>query len=367
EEPWGFATAQRTIFNTMISDRLFPETAAKAGAVEKTLSALRALPGVKSATVTSPAPMNAPRNLMSFNAEGVPAPEPSGYYFSYSRVAVPGYFSAMEEPLLLGREFLESDTAETPPVCIVTEALVRRFWPGQDAIGKRVKWGRLDGPRPWLTVVGVVADMKAVADPRDGEVIGMIARPLAQMLPLGAPQIDEVTYVVQTENSLLPEGSIRSLLGRVDPRLAAYEIDSLDHAAADSRMAERFIFVLVSSFSVLGVILAAVGLYGLLALQVARREREFGIRSAVGATAQQIIALVARQGATLLSLGFLTGAVASWGLVRLVHSQWAEMPAPNFIAWICAAIVLGVAVMVACWLPARRAARVDPVIALRAE
>ncbi len=354
DEPWGFATAQRTIFNTMISDRLFSEAAAKASAVERTLTALRALPGVRSATVTSPAPMNAPRNLMGFNPEGVPAPEPSGYYFSYSRVAVPGYFSAMEESLLRGREFLESDTADTPPVCIVTEALVRRFWPGQDAIGKRIKWGRLDGPRPWLTIVGVAADMKAVADARDGEVIGMIARPLAQILPLGAQQIDEVAYVVRTENSSLP-------------RLAAYEISSLDHAAADSRMAERFIFVLVSSSSVLGVILAAVGLYGLLALQVARREREFGIRSALGATARQIIALVARQGATLLSLGFFAGAVASWGLVRLVRSQWSDMPAPNLIAWICAAIVLGLAVMIACWLPARRATRVDPVVVLRAE
>jgi len=114
-------------------------------------------------------------------------------------------------------------------------------------------------------------------------------------------------------------------------------------------------------------VLAAVGLYGLLALQVARREREFGIRSALGATARQIIQLVAQQGAALLSLGFSAGALATYGVVRLVRNQWAEMPAPNLIACICAAIVLGIAVMIACWLPARRASRVDPVIALRAE
>jgi putative ABC transport system permease protein len=110
-----------------------------------------------------------------------------------------------------------------------------------------------------------------------------------------------------------------------------------------------------------------VGLYGLLALQVARREREFGIRSALGATARQIIRLVARQGITLLSLGFTAGALATYVVVCLVRNQWAEMPAPNLIACICAALVLGIAVMLACWLPARRAARVDPVIALRAE
>ncbi len=366
-EPWGFATAHRTIFNTMISDRLFADAAAKKGAVEQTLTALRALPGVKSATVTSPAPMNAPRNLMSFNAEGVPAPEPAGYYLSYARVAVPAYFRTMEEPLLRGREFLETDSADAPLVCLVTEALAKRFWPAQNPIGQRIKSGRLDSPRPWLTIVGVVADMKAVADPRDGEVIGMIARPLAQVLPVGAAQIDEVTYVVERETGPLPEAAIRNLLARVDPRLAAYEISSLDRTAAESRALERFIFVLVSSFSLLGVVLAAVGLYGLLALQVARRQREFGIRSALGATAQQIIKLIAREGATLLSLGLAAGALATWGMVRVVRSQWTELPAPSFIAWICAAIVLGLAVMIACWLPARRAAQVDPVVALRAE
>jgi predicted permease len=367
DEPWGFATAQRTIFNTMISDHLFADAPAKQTAVEKTLAALRALPGARGATATSPSPMNAPRNLMSFNAEGVLPPEPSGYYLSYARVALPGYFRTMEEPLLSGREFLESDTANAPPVCIVTEAFVRRFWPGQDAIGKRVKWGRLDGPRPWLTIVGVVADMRVVADPRDGEVIGMVARPLAQVLPFGAAQIDEVTYVVQTETGPLPEASIRALLARVDPRLAAYEINSLDRAASESHAIERFIFVLVSLFGVLGLILAAVGLYGLLALQVARREREFGIRSALGATAKQIIELVARQGATLLGVGLALGAVVTWGVVRLVQSQWSNMPAPDVIAWLAAAAILAVAVALACWLPARRAARIDPVIALRAE
>src|SRR5206468_13013837 len=104
-----------------------------------------------------------------------------------------------------------------------------------------------------------------------------------------------------------------------------------------------------------------------LPLQERRREREFGSRSALDATPRQIIQLVAQQGAVLLSLGFTVGALATYGVVRLVKNQWAEMPAPNLIAYICAAIVLVIAVMIACWLPARRAARVDPVIALRAE
>jgi ABC-type antimicrobial peptide transport system permease subunit len=244
---------------------------------------------------------------------------------------------------------------------------VRRFWPGQNAIGKRVKWGRLDSPRPWLEVVGVVADTKVIADPRDGEVIGTVARPLPQLLNSTA-QFGEATFIVEraSENAF-GEGAIRAALARADARLAAYEIVSLDDAAAASRVTERFVFVLTTLFGGLGLILAAVGLYGLLALQVARREREFGIRSALGATTKQIIQLVARQGATLLGIGLALGAVSTWGVVRIVQSSWSEMPAPNLFAWLSAAGVLVLAVAFACWLPARRAARVNPVVALRAE
>ena len=160
---------------------------------------------------------------------------------------------------------------------------------------------------------------------------------------------------------------IRTALARGDSRLAAYQMSALDDVAMRSRTTERFIFVLVSAFGVLGLILAAIGLYGLLALQVARREREFGIRSALGATAAQIIRLVASEGAALLGLGFAAGALATWGVVRFVQSQWAGMPAPNLLAWIGGGAVLSLAVGLACWLPARRASRIDPVIALRAE
>jgi hypothetical protein len=311
--------------------------------------------------------MNAPRNLLSVNAEGAPPPEPRGYYLAYLRGAVPEYFKNIGQPVLQGREFAATDTVDAPPVCIVSEAFVKRFWPGQDPIGKRVKWGRLDAPRPWLTVVGVVGDTKAVVDPRDGEVVGMVARPMAQLLTL-TQQIGEMTFVVQTKGEGMSlESAFRAALARADSRLAAYEVVSLEQAAAQSRVTERFIFMLVSLFGALGLILAAVGLYGLLALQVARREREFGIRSALGATARQLIRLVARQGATLLAIGFAVGAIATWGFGRLIRNQWAEMPTLNVVALVAAGAVLSGAVALACWLPARRAARIDPVIALRAE
>src|SRR5436305_594188 len=367
EEPWGFETKNRLAFNVTVPDRFFPNAAAKQNALEDSLRELRTLPGVESATVTSPSPMDASWTLMLFNAEGAPASEPRGVYTAYSRVPVPGYFASIGEPLMQGRDFNQSDTADAPLVCIISHSIAKRFWPNDSPVGKRIRWGRLDGTRPRFTLVGVVGEMKAIADPRDGEVLGMIARPLAQMLVHATTSLEDITFVLHTDGRAVTEPAIRAALARANPNLAAYNFLLLEDAAARSRTTERFIFVLVSSFGLVGLVLAAVGLYGLLALQVARREREFGIRSALGATARQIVRLVARQGAVLLLSGFTAGALATYGVVRLVRNQWAEMPAPNLIACICAAVVLGIAVMIACWLPARRASRVDPVIALRAE
>jgi len=188
-----------------------------------------------------------------------------------------------------------------------------------------------------------------------------------QLLATSSYQLDELTFIVHSNGPCPNESSIRAALARADSRLAAYQIVSLAQATVDSRATERFIFVLVSLFGALGLALAAVGLYGLLSLQVARREREFGIRAALGATARQIIELVLRQGVTLLSFGFAAGAVVAWMVAHLVQSQWAELPMPSMVAWIGGGFVLAIAVVLACWLPARRAARIDPVIALRAE
>lgn len=367
DEPWGFATENRLAFSVTVPDRFFPGAADKQQALENGLTKLRALPGVQSATVVSPAPMDASWTLMLFNPEGAPAPEPGGVYTAYSRITVPKYFQTMSQPLLQGRDFIETDGPDAPLVCIISQSIAQRFWPNESPIGKRIRWGRLDGNRPWFTIVGVAGNMKAIADPNDGEVVGMIARPLSQMLAKSTGPVEDITFVLQTNNRSVNESAVRAALSRANSSLAAYNFIGLGDAAARSRTTERFVFLLVSSFAVVGVVLAAIGLYGALALQVSRREREFGIRSALGATARHIIELVARQGAVLLLLGLSAGGLATFGVVRLVRNQWAEMPAPNLIACFWAAGVLAMAVMVACLLPARRAASVDPVRALREE
>src|SRR4029078_3246040 len=136
---------------------------------------------------------------MLFNAEAAPAPEPRGFYTAYSRVPVPGNFRSIGQRILEGRDFNASDGADAQLICIVSKSIAKRFWPNQSPIGKRIRWGRLDGTRPWFTIVGVVGEMKAISDPRDGEVVGMIARPPAQMLVQATAPLDDITFVLNTK------------------------------------------------------------------------------------------------------------------------------------------------------------------------
>jgi len=364
-QPWGFKTDHRLAFSAMFAERIFPTPEARLRAIDRTLDELRVRPGVRSVSVTAPPPMEASWDTIPCVPDGSHPPGASGVYFAYLRAIGPGYFATMGQRLLRGREFNETDHAEAFPVCIVNESFARRFWPNENPIGKRVKEGRLDGARPWATVVGVTGDTKAVADPRDGEIVGTVYFSLPQAIASG---FDEMTFVVETVASpLAAVPAVRAALAQADHRIAAYSVTSLEDAAADSWVTERFLFLLVSLFGALGLILAGVGVYGLLALQVARRTREFGLRVALGATRAALIRLVAVQGARLLSFGFLAGTLGAWTGVRILQHEWPGVPAGNPLIWLGAAAVLSLGVALASFVPARRAGRVDPAVALRAE
>ena len=364
-QPWGFASDHRLLFNATFAERLFPSRENRLRAIDRTLDELRTLPGVHSASVTAPPPMNASWDTIGCAPEGSHPPGANGVYYAYLRATGNGYFKTMGQRLLRGRDFNQYDQAGAPPVCIVNESFVRRFWPNEDPIGKRIKQGALNRPSPWLTVVGVTNDTKAIADSRDGEVVGTLYLSLPQAVASG---FDEMSFVVETAADPLASASAaRAALARADNRIAAYNTSSLDEAAADSRVTERFLFVLVSLFGALGLVLAAVGVYGLLALQVARRTREFGVRVALGATGAALVRLVATQGARLLGFGFLAGAFGAWAGVRLLQHAWPDVPTGDPLVWLGAAIVLALGVALASWIPARRAGRVDPIVALYAE
>lgn len=227
--------------------------------------------------------------------------------------------------------------------------------------------GRLDDARPWLKIVGIAADTKIIPYPYDTDVDGALFLPLPQLLALSTSYTDFTFVLEAAGDPRALEPSLRVALARADPRLTAYEVDTLTDAAAATRTTERFALVLVSLFGVLGLVLSAIGLYGLLSVQVERRTREFGIRSALGATADGLARMVTGQGFRLLATGLLFGAVLAWAGLHVAARRWPNLPETGPLPYLGAGAVLAVAILLACWIPSRRAAQVDPLIALRAE
>ncbi|HUG10733.1 MAG TPA: FtsX-like permease family protein, partial [Opitutaceae bacterium] len=364
-ENWGYEIENRLAMDVTFTDRLRAEHGDRVRYVEQGLEQLRALPGVRSAYATTPHQMYPAFSLAALTPEGTTPPEPRGYYLAYHRMVFPGYFSDSGVQILRGRAIDETDRAEGRFVAVVSEGFAKRMWPGEDAVGKTIKRGRADSTRPTYVVVGVAADRKAIIDRDDGDVVGNWYLPYAQNPGYLA---DTVTFVI--EAAVAPEtleAPARAALATVDPRIAAANFNTLDRLVDASYANDRFAVLLIGMFGALGLLLAAMGLYGLLAFQVVRRTREIGVRTALGANARDIVAMVLREGGALLLTGLVVGIAASLALTRLLNAELHNVSATDPAAYLAAAVVLGVATAFACWLPARKAAKVDPMVALRAE
>jgi predicted permease len=364
-EDWGFAIQDRLAFSVSFSDRLRPEHARRVAYVEQALERLRAVPGVVSATATTPDIINLGRGLAGIRPEGTTPPPERGYFLVNHRMVFPGFFEASGIPIVRGRGIERTDLEGHERVAVVSETFVRRHWPGQDPIGRTIRRGRAGDPRPPYVVVGVARDVKGLSDPTDGDVPGVWYLPYVQNPGFIA---DEVTFVVHA--GVAPtalERSVRSALASVDPGIAPYAFDSVERLAGHSYAQDRFALLLAGLFGLLGLVLSALGLYGLLSFQVARRTRELGVRAALGAQGSQILALVFRDGAWLVLPGLGLGLVGAAAVTRLLDSQLHGVRAWDPISYAAAALVLGSAAVLASWLPARRAARVDPMVALRNE
>jgi len=364
-ERWGYAIEERLAMDITFTDRLRPEHVDRVTYVEQALERLRAIPGVRTAYATTPHQMYPAFSLAALTPESTTPPEPRGYYLAYHRMVFPGYFRDSGTPIVRGRAIDETDRAEGRLVAVVSEGFAKRMWPGEDPIGKTIKRGRATSTRPPYEVVGVAADRKAIIDPDDGDVVGNWYLPYAQNPAYLGDTITFVLAAAVAPESL--ESPARAALAAVDPGIAASNFNTLERLVDASYANDRFAVLLIGMFGALGLLLAAVGLYGLLAFQVARRTREIGVRTALGASARDIVAMVMREGGVLLAVGLAAGIAASLALTRLLQVQLHNVSATDPTAYLAAAAVLGVATAIACWLPARRAATVDPMVALRAE
>jgi predicted permease len=275
------------------------------------------------------------------------------------RRAVHNYFSAMGMPILRGRAFTSDDTPTGQPVAVINQTMARRLWPNEDPVGGRFKMGT-NPQTPWSTVVGVVGDLRHA---------GLDVEPASEFYiwsPQGPPVAPFIVVRTQGDPAALAE-SVRAELKALEKDLAVYDMRTMDDVRAASVAQRRFILVLAIAFGVLALTLAAVGVYGVMALVVSERTQEMGIRLALGAEPKQVLGLVVRQGLALAGAGILVGVAAAWAMTPLMAGQLFGVSAsdPATLASV-PALLLAVAFL-ACVVPARRAMRVDPVTALRYE
>jgi putative ABC transport system permease protein len=329
---------------------------------QQLLEKISALPGVQAAAVDDDVPFSGYRHEEYFAVTGQPEPRHGEEPSAETHCVSPDYFRAMGIPILRGRSFGPDDVLGKPLVILIDEYLAQKFFPDRDPIGQRLNQQLLpDKPRTHYTIVGIVPSV------RHGEV-GIA--PKVPQIYWSAGQFSglQTTLLVRTDGeptALLP--SIRAAVRSIDPQLPIFATRTMDQAVAASIGTQRVSAALIGGFSILALFLAAIGLYGVLAYSVTQRTREIGIRIALGSPRTKIFGLILQRGMIMVGLGILAGVSVSLSCSPLMrHFVYGVTPHDpvNMIA--VATLLAGIAVL-ACWLPARRALRVDPVIALRAE
>jgi putative ABC transport system permease protein len=279
---------------------------------------------------------------------------------AYVHNVTPEFFHALRIPFTAGRTFNASEMTAQETV-IVSETLVRRFWPGQDPVGKRIKFGYSDSQRPWMTIVGVVNDMKYR---------GLPANPTADpdvFLPM-REQAQQFALLVRTPldpASLAP--AVRKTLRDLDATAVLYGVTTLDSLLSQQTANSRFTGWLMGIFAASALLLAMIGIYGVMSYAVTRRTQEIGIRVALGAARGDVLRLLVRRGMSLIGAGLVLGIAGSLAVTRLIGALLYGVTPRDALTFAGAAAVLAAVALVACLIPASRAARIHPAIALRNE
>ncbi len=331
---------------------------------QQVLDRLRALPGVQSAVLARNLPMSGVDPSMPIEIEGTP-PAPSQIpIVSRLRAVGPDYFGGLQTSLLRGREFTEHDTAAAQKVAVVSESLAKLYWPNEEALGKRLKPAMPGGD--WCVVVGVAADVHHWA--ADVDIEPTVYYPYTQIPAAFLALLEgNMSIAVRSQNSAGLLDSIRAAVGEIDKTVPLYQVKSMDEMVADSGSLRRFDMWLIGAFAGLALTLAAVGIYGVMAYSVSQRTREIGIRMAMGAQKNNVLLLILGQGAKLALAGVAVGLVGAFALAHLMASFVFGVSTRDLVTFITVPWVVLMMILFGCYIPARRAAKVDPMVALRYE
>ncbi len=318
------------------------------------------MPGVRSAAVGTSLPLTDDHWRDDIWVEGQPVPDAASFPHPDMHVVSPGFLSTMGIRLLHGRAFLETDRENAPLVVLVNETLARRLFPGRDPVGGRIQLGRPRPGRPhkWRTIVGVMADTKmyGLAQPARMEVY----------LPYRQDASNGMALVVKSAGDPAAlTSAIHRVVASIDKDQPIVGVQTLQQVMNDPISTRRITLILLSLFSVLALVLSAIGIYGVVSYSVAQRFREIGIRMALGAQRRDVRRLVLGQGARISGIGIAIGLAASLLLTRLMTKLLYSVSAADPATFLLVALLLALVALAACYIPARRTTRVDPSIALR--
>jgi putative ABC transport system permease protein len=338
---------------------------------QQVLQRVAALPGVESVSAINHVPLAGDTWGFPFAIEGRPPSRPGESPNAVYRVILPGYFHTMGISLLRGRDISESDSMSAPGIVIINDRLARRYWPGEDPIGKRITLDD-DAPersRTWLTVIGVVRDAKQdewIAAPRAEMYLPLLQSKFYLQEPSG--HFEYMTLVVRTTGDpAAMADDIKSSVAALDKNVPVSEIETMDHAVEDLNAQPRFELWLLVGLAAVAVLLAALGIYGVMSYSVSRRTHELGVRMALGAERQDVIRLVVRQAMTLALMGSACGLAAAVVLTRMMSGLLYGVRATDPLTYAGVVVVVSVVALCASYVPARRVTRIDPVAALRCE
>ncbi len=359
----GFDSHNVLTFQINLNGEHYKTTGQSAAFYRDALERMSRLPGVESAAVTNKLPLDWQFNLSIFLQDKPDQPQSVQF-----RMISPDYFRVMRINVTGGRAFKDSDTPAGQPVAIVNEAFVRKFYAGKSGLGQRLSIGR-NNDEPVRQVVGIVGDIKQQGLDRPAP--AMVYVPIEQVsdkLLAAVRSFNSTNFVVRTTvepTSLV--SSIRREIASIDAALPLTRIATMEEVEARSITSQRFNMLLLGLFAALGLLLAAVGIYGVMSYTVAQSTREIGIRMALGAQAGGVLRLVVSRGMTLALIGMVVGILASLALTRLMKSLLFGVSATDPLTFILYSLVLIVVALAACLIPARRATKVDPMVALRYE
>jgi len=321
---------------------------------------ISAIPGVKATGITSVLPLSD-----NFDGRGLAIedyPKPPGEEISVDLyIVTPGYLQAMEIPLRQGRSITDHDVKDSQLVALINRTMAQELWPNQDPIGRRIKFpGSEKNPQPWRTIVGVVSDVAQYA---------LDKKPPKQMyMPHSQFPTTFVNFVIKTDNdpkAIFP--AVRREILAIDKDQAVFNVVTLDQLQGDSIALRRFFMLLLMTFAVLTLTLAGVGIYGVMSYVVTQRTQEIGIRMALGARTSHVLKLVVSGGIVLSLLGVGIGLVSAFALTRLMESVLFGVTPTDALTFAIGSVGLVAVAALACYIPARRATKVDPLVALRYE